>query len=227
MGNEQKFAGLPLRQRKYARTKLALRDAGLAALESRTLEEVPVRELCAAAEISEASFFNYFRRKADLLVYHVQLWSLEMGWHAARPAGPGGLASIEEVFERTGRQVAARPGVMAEIIAGQVRMTSAPALGEVTEAERLLAFPELDGIEEVEAAGLDAVLPPLLERAVAAGELPAGTDLTAARHALASIFFGAPVVFRWRGASAVAAAYRSQLRLLWSGLRAAPRSSPR
>ena len=76
------FDALPLRQRKFARTKLALLDATLESLRSRSLDEVRVADLCAAADISPASFFNYFPQKADVLVYHVQLWSLEIAWHA-------------------------------------------------------------------------------------------------------------------------------------------------
>jgi hypothetical protein len=78
--NEQ--PDFPLRQRKYARTKLALMNAALERLKDKSLEEISVRELCEEAEVSEATFFNYFPSKTDLLVYFVQLWTIEAGWHA-------------------------------------------------------------------------------------------------------------------------------------------------
>lgn len=212
---------LPLRQRKHAQTKLALLDATLTALRTRPLEEVTVKEICEVAQVSEASFFNYFPKKGDVLTYQVQLWSLEMAWHARRLAlVGGGIAAIEEIFAITARQVATQPEPMAEIIAGQARMVARPAFAEITLAERRLRFPTLIGIEEVRGEGLDELLPPLIERAIAAGELPRESDRTAVLIALATIFLGAPVVLRRSPPAGLEQAYRAQLRTLWAGLRA-------
>jgi AcrR family transcriptional regulator len=217
------FKRLPLRERKHARTKLGLLDAAVRALDDRSFAGVPVSELCDAVPISEASFFKYFQRKADVLVYYVQLWSLEMAWHSRRrSAATGGLAGIEDIFARTGRRIAEHPGVMVEIIAEQVQMTGAPDIPEVTLAERLLAFPDLPGIEAEAAMGVDALLPPLLDRAVEAGELPSETDRAGVLDALFGIFFGVPAVHRRARAGDVGAAYRKQLAWLWSGLRVNP-----
>ncbi len=214
------FDRLPLRERKFARTKLALLDALLEAVRTRPLEEVPVRELCGTAGVSEASFFNYFARKTDVLVYAVQLWSIEMAWHAVRLSAAGGaLSAIEGIFAHTARQVAADPAPMAEIIAGQARMSVRPVFTDVTRAERLLRFPGLEGIETLRGEGLDTLLPPLIARAIGDGELPRGTDRAQVLVALATIFLGAPVVLRRSGAGELERAYRTQLRLLWAGLR--------
>lgn len=212
---------LPLRQRKHAQTKLAILDATLAAIRTRPLEEVTVKEICETARISEASFFNYFPKKSDVLTYQVQLWSLEMAWHAGRLSQlGGGLTAIEEIFAITARQVAEQPAPMAEIIAEQARMVARPDFAELTLAERRLRFPALIGIDEVRGEGLDELLPPLIERAIAAGDLPRDTDRTAVLIALATIFLGAPVVLRRSPAAALEQAYRAQLRILWAGLRA-------
>src|SRR5687767_1736079 len=110
------FDQLPLRQRKFAQTKLGLLDAAMAAIRSRSLEEVTVRELCDRVSISEGSFFNYFPKKPDVLTYYVQLWSIEMAWHAEQlAAAAGGLAAIEEIFVLTARRVAENPSPMGEI----------------------------------------------------------------------------------------------------------------
>ncbi|MHB1222489.1 MAG: TetR/AcrR family transcriptional regulator [Gemmatimonadaceae bacterium] len=217
------FLRLPLRQRKFAQTKLGILDATLRAVRVRPLGDVTVRELCDAVSISEASFFNYFPRKADVLLYYVQLWSLEMAWHAGRLApSQGGLAAIGEVFALTARRVAENPSVMAEIVAAQARMVEKPEFAEISLAERLLAFPELDGMEDVRGQGLDELLPPLLERAVAAGELPSPLDRDTAVVALVTIFLGAPVALRRSAPAALEHHYREQLRLLWAGLSAHP-----
>ncbi len=217
------FDRRPLRERKHARTKLGLLDAALRAIASRPFDEVTVRELCAAVQVSEASFFNYFPRKGDLLTYFVQLWSIEMAWHAARlEASAGGLAAIEGIFVRTAREFAAHPEPMAEVIAGQVRLRTAPEFAEITPAERLLRYPGLDGIESVEGRGLQELLPPLIRAAIARGELPRRTDADALLVALATVFLGLPVVMRRASAAAIERACLAHLRWLWAGLRATP-----
>jgi AcrR family transcriptional regulator len=214
---------LPLRQRKFARTKLGLLDAAIRLLDMHPWEEIRVRDLCAEVEISEASFFNYFPQKSDLLVYFIQLWSLEMAWHADRLARrAGGLAAIEEVFVLTARRVVKHPNLIAEIIAFQARAKSRPVLGEISFAERRQAFPRLDGIENVKARDLGQVVLPLLEQAIAAGELPRKLDRAAALLGVASVFFGVPVSLRFHDIRTIGAAYRGQLRILWEGLRLQP-----
>jgi AcrR family transcriptional regulator len=217
--NADRFEALPLRQRKYARTKLGLLHAALEEIRARPLEEVRVKDLCQAVEISEASFFNYFPRKSDLLVYYVQLWSIEMAWHARRLAETrGGLAAIEEIFRITADRTVENPAPMGEIVAWQARSPAPPELAVVGLAERLLAFSDLDGVDDLEGQGLNSLLPPLIDRAVRAGELPKKTDRVALLVALAAVFLGLPVVLR-SSPRALAEAYHTQLRLLWDGLR--------
>ena len=67
-----------LRERKFARTRLKLAQALVKRLQQASLEEIVVRDLCDDVEISEATFFNYFPRKLDLLDYYTQLWMLEL-----------------------------------------------------------------------------------------------------------------------------------------------------
>ena len=214
---------LPVRQRKLAETRLGLLRAAIEAIDSSPLEAVSVRSLCEAVGISEAGFFNYFPKKTDLLVYFIQIWSLEMAWHAERLArDKGGLAAIAGIFTLTARQVAEHPGVMAEIIAHQARTSEVPAMRELTTAEHLLAFPHLDGIENVRGAGLESLIPPLLEQAVERGELPTTLDRRQALFAIAAVFFGVPTTLRRLDAKTLEALYLQQLEIIWAGLRALP-----
>jgi AcrR family transcriptional regulator len=212
---------IPLRERKFARTKLGLLRAATAQLEKRSLEEISIRDLCAAVEISEASFFNYFPRKADLLAYYVQIWALEMEWHARRVAPErGALAAIDDVFARTAREVARHPALMAEIVAFQARLAAPSMPAEISLAERLLAFPDLQGIEDVPAGHLGTLLPWLIDRAIAGGELPADVDRATVLATLATVFFGVPVVLRHVDPAKVESLYRAELDVVWAGLRA-------
>ncbi len=143
------FEDLPLRERKRARTRLALLDALLSRIGTRRIEQIPVKELCAEVEISEVTFFKHFPAKADLLTYFIQLWTIEMAWHAdqaSRTQGSG-LRAIEDIFARTAHDTAQNIDSMLEVIAHQARMPKDLVLPGVTTAERLLRFPDFSGVE--------------------------------------------------------------------------------
>lgn len=224
---------LPLRARKQARTRLALVDAALARLAGPTiagtpsLDDLAVKELCAAAGISEASFFNYFPQKSDLLVYFVQLWSLELAGRVhALPAGTPARAAIEDIFVATARQARERPRVMAELLAHQARLAAPPDVAELPLVDRLTAFPDRPELARLPSVGLDGLLPPLLARAVAEGALPAHVDRQAAFLGLAALFVGIPTLVLRIDPALVEPAYRAQLALYWAGLAATPSPAP-
>lgn len=208
-----------LRERKAARLRLDLMTALRDRLNERPLESIPVRELCDAVEISQGTFFNHFPSKADLAFYFVQLWTLDVAWHVAQARGRGARAALDAVFDVTAAQASAHPRVMAEIIAFQARMPSALRPRPVGLVERAMAFPDRAGLDALEDGGLDALLPPLIARAIADGDLPASLDRQAAFLALVNVFFGVPLVLGPRAPSLIGAAYRQQLDLVWAGLR--------
>lgn len=213
---------LSLRERKFARTKLGLLQAALARIEERPLEEISVKELCAAAEVSEATFFNYFPRKSDVLTYFTQLWSLELGWQLEHRQPPSrGLEAIAEVFRLAARKIQDQPGVMGEVIAQQARSRDRQRAPEPGRAERLLAFPERPGIERFNADGLDQLLARHVQLAIDQGQLPPNTPLRQVMVGLVSIFYGVPLVLAQSNPQAIASAYQYQLVVLWGGIRAA------
>lgn len=204
-----------LRERKHARTKLALLDAFVAAMEQKPIEEIAVRELCATVPVSEATFFNYFRGKADLVTYFVQLWSLDHAWHATRTLErEGALAALHEIFARTATTVREHPRVMAEVLAAQARYEGPVVAHEIGLAERRERFAELGGIDALPALGLDSLLPWLLEEAVRRGELSEEAPRELLFLTLAAVFFGTPIALLRVHPEAVGEAWSAQLELL-------------
>lgn len=218
MAKGTETAELSRRERKLAQTRLGLLEALLARLAERPLEAIAVRELCDAVDISEASFFNHFPSKHDLLVYYVQLWSLEAAWHARQAACEGPRAAIEAVFRFTGKEAARHPRVMAEVIAFQARMAEAPRPRELTRAERILAFPDRPGIEAIEVLGIEEVLRPYVRQAIAGGALSCALEPRTVMLSLASVFFGVPLLVGPRSPRTIEKAYLQQLEIVWQGL---------
>lgn len=215
------FEDLPLRERKRARTRLGLLDALLSRIGPRSIEQIPVKELCSEVEISEVTFFKHFPTKSDLLTYFIQLWTIEMTWHAhqAVQVQGSGLKAISEIFTRTAQDASQNIDTMLEIIAHQARMPKDLILPGVSTAERLLRFPHFSGVEHLPSEGLEAILPRFLQVAIDHGELPAGSDIPNLTLALSCIFFGVPLCVGRLDPTAMVPLYQKQIALIWAGAR--------
>ena len=209
-----------LRERKFARTRLKLAQALVKRLQQASLEEIVVRDLCDDVEISEATFFNYFPRKLDLLDYYTQLWMLELNWKC-RNSDRSGLAAVGLSFELMGKAFQGQSGVMGEIIARQALQREKPEPVEIGLAERMIAFPEHEGIEGLPVGGIDKVWLPALEQAIRSTELPPNSHMPTLMVGLASIFYGLPLVLKQSNVAAIPSMYAQQLNVFWAGIRAA------
>lgn len=210
------------RQQKAADTRIGLIEALHERLHERALDDIPVKELCDAVGVSQATFFNYYENKHAMLMFYVQLWSIQMAWVAAQhdPADP--LGAIEAIFAATAADSAQNPAIMGEIIAYQARYpVSTPSSGP-TDADLVRAYPDLHGILEVPRdVGIDGVVLPLLQAAVGA-QLPAHTDVTMALFAVISVFFGVGVLGRQVPDLPIDVLFQRQLGWLWTALRQEP-----
>ncbi len=210
-----------LRQRKFARTRLALAGALSNALAEQTLAEISVKALCREAEVSEATFFNYFPSKQELMAYLAQLWLLELGWHAqAAGEASEGLSAIHQLFGHSARICARHPRLMQELIAWIARGGRLNTSIELGAFERTTAFPELAGIETTPVKGLDAWIVPQLQAAIDSGELPDNTLIPTLLSMLLGIVFGVPLILLSSKPGKIADMYQQQLQLVWSGTRA-------
>jgi len=211
-----------LRERKFARTRLALAEAASEHLEAAPFESLSVRSLCERVQISEATFFNYFPKKEDLIMYLDRLWTLELNWYGQQAMRQHqGLSVIDALFRYTSIQMQKKPGLMGEIIAHEARSRERHQSPEITVAERMMAFSDLEGITSTPDDSLEGLLRASLQTAIEQGELPENTAIAAAMVGLVSIFYGVPLALQHSNPASIAAMYRQQLELLWKGLRAA------
>ncbi len=221
METSKSFLDLPLREQNRARTRLALLDALTERLTERTIDEISVAELARAAGVSQATFFNYFSEKSELLTWFIEVWSVEVSAVARRAEREQSTArgAIEALLESTAQSTANYPNVMLELIAHQARMPQDLHLQGVGRAERLLRLPYEERVEELSADGLGSILEHLLQSAVDRGELPAHVSVPLLTLAVASIFFGVPLVLARHQPDAVGPMYRSLLEITWNGAR--------
>lgn len=206
-----------IREWNPAVTRVSLAAAALERFSDRTLTEISVQELCDSTSISTATFFNYFPKKGDLVIYLTQLVQIDVGYHSATSATTSALRRIEAAFDRTAELIQCHPGGMEEIIATQAQLRAPPVLPEIGDAERAVAFPDLDTAAVPSAEPLRDAFARELRSAVSLHELPGDVDVEQAALMLHCIYFG--VTFgTWLPTGALADRYRELLHLLWGGL---------
>jgi AcrR family transcriptional regulator len=206
---------LPLREKKFARVRLAILSVILQELQERSLADISVREICDRAQVAPATFFNYFPSKEDVLVYYMRLWSIPVTLQCRAVAAQRTvLDAVVSVFDSTAQEMEHYPRLMFEIIAYIAHAAEPPHLPALTRAERLLAFPNQSGAENVEPQSIDDLFTALLTEAVHAGELPSSSEIGAVALLLKTIFYGVPLATRREGIGTIRRAYHEALEVL-------------
>ncbi len=215
--NKQKFDALPQRQKKYAKTKTALLNALLEELSSKPLTDVAIKALCKTAEVSEPTFFNYFDSKQHMLVYFIQLWSVEMNALAktCEATNTSYTETIKHIFVKTAQQISAHPRIMQEVLAFQALNTQLHP-HNISDGEKWIFFSNITDVENLEGMGLDSILPPLISKAVSAGELDQPIDQELFFLTLSSLFMGTSLLVLQRDPQFLPDAFAAQLDYIFS-----------
>ncbi len=130
-------AKLPLREKKYATLKLKILDTFDKKLKEKSLSDISVKEIAKELDISEKTFFNYFSSKKEVLIYFIELWSLEM---QILIEGKEPIESIYLIFEETAKTIEKNPNLFMEIVASMALQGMAKKDISITNAERILRF---------------------------------------------------------------------------------------
>ena len=217
--NITKFNDLPQRQKKYAKTKIALLNALLNELETKPISEIMIKDLAKNAEVSEPTFFNYFDSKLDMLVYFIQLWSIEMNALAqsSELQSNSYVQTIKDIFKQTSLEITKNSQLMLEIIAFQAQGLK-PNPHSITKAEKWLFFPNISEVENIEGMGLESILPPLIAKAIQSEELDKSTNVQLLFLTLSSLFFGTALLLLKDSAKAYPSFLEEQLNQLFKGL---------
>lgn len=211
---------LTLREKKAAHIKIGLLRAATNRMLEKSLDEISVKEICDEVMISEGTFFNYFPKKSDLLIYYVQLWSVEVSWRVNNEFKfETQFDFIKEIFKLTADKFMQGFKIMKEVISLFASYAPSPQIIKLTKAELALAFPDYEGIEDIEPLPFYETFDPFLKKAIELGELPVTTDYRLAGLGLWSIFFGIPLLVPVSKVEMVSNLYQLELQIFWNGLK--------
>jgi len=123
-------AELGLRERKKERTRQLLADTARRLFSERGFEQVSVAEIARAAEVSQATVFNYFPNKEDLVYNRLETFEEQLlSAIRDRPRGETVIAAFRNFILEPRGLLAATDEASAKRLAALTRMiTASPAL---------------------------------------------------------------------------------------------------
>ncbi|MBB4935465.1 AcrR family transcriptional regulator [Lipingzhangella halophila] len=196
----------PLRERKRARLRVGLWRALKERIETTPFTDISVRELTAAMEVSEPTFFAHFTSKAQLLAYHIALWRIGTTLEAAHH--PDGAPFLRAFFTSTAEAIRESPQMWFEITAEVARGAGLCEAPEISAAERLLVF----GIDEALAVPATPQSELFARHlATAWGQGPDDPDVDQATTALLAAFYGVPLALGHDRLDELDGAYHHQI----------------
>ena len=213
-----------LREKKHARTKVALMNAFIKRLRNSRFEDISIKDVCKNAEISEGTFFNYFPEKIDVITYYVNLMTMKVIWKAQKKVPKGKyIALINALFEELADDFA-KINITYELISIMVVQHEKPPKAVISNIEKHFVFPDLAGIEDVAPLMIDDFVRECMEGALKNGELPESVNIDNTLVSLVTIMVGTMIavkfsdVVKFKDVKSVKHHYLRQLQMLWTGL---------
>ncbi|MBI3396414.1 MAG: TetR/AcrR family transcriptional regulator [Spirochaetia bacterium] len=207
-----------LREKKYAATRVGLLRAALVRLQATAFDSITVKDLCEDAGVAQATFFNHFPEKSDLLVYYMQIWGLSVSLALEKRKGDGAFQKILSVFEHTLSEMDDHPRLMFEIVAYIARAARPPEVVPLTVAERRLAFPNDPSALTATVLTLRDAFAGILREAKANKELRANANVDDLVTGIVSIFYGVPIATRGAHVDSIGTSYQKQLEIYFRGI---------
>ena len=209
----------PLREKKYAKTKIALVNEFIERLKTNRFSDISIKEVCDSLEVSEGTFYNYFPHKYDLLSYFERLTLLKIMWGMKdKEKKLDSLGLIEYVFDCLARDIE-QPFLFYEIISVFTTEKIKPGKGEdLTEAEKYYAFPDCNGIEQVKLVSLEDLFVSIIERAQNSGDILKSINVKEFALTLVAIMVGLPLAIEMDEFDKLSTLFRNQLIMLWKAV---------
>lgn len=204
---------MSLREKKKAKTKLALLQASLGLSGERSFRQVLVEEICQQADVSKVTFFKFFPQKEDLLIYFMSVWQAQCYLELV-DSGKRGWEAVRHIYGKVTEDATKHPGIMLSLISFLSEQKMHPWVPKLSETELWLLFPERDTTEGVEEVTLDRILLRCVKEVREDGELVPHLTENEAVVLLFSIFYGAYLSAHLFRSTDYMAYYEMHLKLL-------------
>ncbi len=217
----EQFLELPLKERKFAKTRIRILQVFLSELENKPFEIIKIKDIAKQADVSEPTFYNYFPEKEDMVLFFIQIWALSVsvfafGMNSKKNKEISGYSLISAIFRYTAKESKKNSRILLEIISLQARSKKELQIPKLTLAERYLLFPKIKDIENFPAGGVEDLIEKGLRDAIKSKELREESNINALGVAIGSLFFGVPILCSQLKLN-LETMWLESLQLLWVG----------
>lgn len=208
-----------LREKKYAKTKIALTHEFIEKMKASKFQDISIKAVCEAVEVSEATFYNYFPTKQDVVFYFKSLMSLRMQWTLQKKGYSNPLAAIDIFFDVMAEDIKNKNmfGEFVYLMSGEGK-DQCEKIIDLSDAEKYFSFPTLKGIEQFDSVRLDDLLLGFIEQAKKKKLIKSGVDTEDVMVALFSILIGPPLVLELKEYHHFKKHHKKQLEWLWKAI---------
>lgn len=211
-------AQISLREKKYAKTKLALLQEFISKMKDSRFEDISIKEICEKVEVSEGTFFNYFHQKVEVLIYYKTLTVTKMNWYLNTQRNDlSPLQKIDVAFDLIADELK-EPNFFYEMVRTMISEKVRDEVADISPVEKHYAFPDCPGVEAIESIDLCKFFEHLVNDAFAAGEISEEADRQTVYTALMSLLIGLPLAIEIEDFPRLKEIFKSQLSILGKGL---------
>lgn len=203
---------IPLRELKKAKNKIALYEAALSLMKDRMFSQVMLEDICKRAEISKVTFFKFYQRKEDLLIYFMRIW-LTKRVIEIDTEGKKGFQAFRHLLTQVAKEHQVRPGMMPSLISFLAEQNMQPCMPELSPAEVSLLFP---GHEEAgsRSPNMYELFQQFMKEEDQAGRLNKALTLEQAVQICFTTFYGAFLTAQLYNSTEISRFYETHLGLL-------------
>ena len=206
-----------LREKKFAKTKVAIINELVRRLETIHFEDISISEICEEIEVSEGTFYNYFPHKTDVIIYFQVLSLIYLRWYVNEYSREKDVFSDLKLFFEGATKKFKNQNLIYELIAVFWRENRESKPPIVSALEIKYAFPKCVGIEEMIPQKTEDYFKQLIVQAIKNGELPKKTNVYDMVVSLLTIFYGTVLALQKKEFKLLKEQYNKQLMRLWAG----------
>ena len=206
-----------IRKEKAARLKVQVLDHTLKLIGKKSFDDLYVDDLCAKVKISKVTFFKYFPKKEDVLLYYFRIWCLNRAVEL-RDKKKEGLQGVYYVFDKLSEECENRPGLMQSLIGYLSDFKRPPKPFPVKAEEKHLLFPSVPDINAVEILAVDQIVEKFVLEAIFRKEITRSTSTRDITNLLMTIFYGSIVAAHVGQINPIRIFFRKNLDMVMRGL---------
>jgi hypothetical protein len=205
-----------LREEKKAKLKLNILNTLIELIKEKPFSQIKVIELCEFNGISEVTFFKYFEKKEEILLFFMLVWNFKRELRLEKEGRKRGLEGIYEIF----RDIAETENslcIMISLVSFISNCIEPPKKIILSQSEKYI-ISQSEEYLKYEAKEIDQQLFIHLNEAVSDEKIKAGIEFFEIITILSDIFYGVPIVSHMCRSGDLYGDYRIALDRIFSSL---------